>query len=70
LTSKRKINHNIENVTASDDECNTELDLNLLSSKKSKQSEQMAKGENHINSNTQRKKKKSKFNNFNYKLPS
>ncbi|KAM0727236.1 hypothetical protein ACS0PU_006568 [Formica fusca] len=58
LASKRKINHNIENVTESDDECNTELDLNILSSKKTKQSEQVTRGKNNVNSNTQRKKKK------------
>lgn len=52
LASKKKINHNIENVTESDDECNTELDLNILSSKKTKQSEQVTRGKNNVNSNT------------------
>jgi len=60
LASKRKIDYNIENIT--DDECNTELDLNILSSKKIKQSEQVSRGKDDIvNNNTERKKEKSKF---------
>ncbi|XP_029170011.1 uncharacterized protein LOC114939768 [Nylanderia fulva] len=57
LASKRKVNYNIKNVTESDDECNTESDLNILS-KRAKQSEQVTRGKNNVNNNTQRQKKR------------
>ncbi|XP_072763370.1 uncharacterized protein [Anoplolepis gracilipes] len=53
LASKRKINYDIENVTESDDEYDT--DLNILSSKKIKRSKQMSRRKNDVN-NTQRRK--------------
>jgi len=59
LPPKRKINHDMESVTESDNECNRELDLNVLSSKKRKQSKSMSERKSNVNNNTQ--KKKSKF---------
>lgn len=53
MASKRKINYDIENVTESDDEYDT--DLNILSSKKIKRSKQMSRRKNDVN-NTQRRK--------------
>ncbi|XP_071650845.1 uncharacterized protein [Temnothorax longispinosus] len=60
---KRKINHNSENMTESDDEFNTELDLNIsntLSLKETKQSEEVFRRKNNVNNNTERNKKKRK----------
>lgn len=59
MAFKRKIKYGIENVTESNDECDTELDLNILSSKKTKQFKQVCKEKNNISNNVQ--KKKSKF---------
>ncbi|XP_071650847.1 uncharacterized protein [Temnothorax longispinosus] len=63
LAPKRKINHNSENMTESDDEFNTELDLNIsntLSLKETKQSEEVFRRKNNVNNNTERNKKKRK----------
>ncbi|XP_077255321.1 uncharacterized protein LOC143893626 isoform X5 [Temnothorax americanus] len=63
LAPKRKINHNNENMTELDDECNTELDLNISNTsslKETKQSEEVFRRKNNVNNNTERNKKKSK----------
>ncbi|XP_020296229.1 protein PFC0760c-like [Pseudomyrmex gracilis] len=60
LALKGKINYNSKTVQ-SEDECNTELDLNIsnvLLSKKIKQSEWMSDEKNDMNSDTKKKKKK------------
>ncbi|RLU23849.1 hypothetical protein DMN91_004057 [Ooceraea biroi] len=63
LAPTKKIKYNTENVIESDEECNTELDLNIsntLSSKKTKQSKQVSTGKNNVN-NSIKKKKTSPF---------
>lgn len=66
LASKRKINHDIENITESDDESNTESDLNILSLKRTKKTNRISKSKNDVNNNVQKRKSKfyRKLNNF------
>lgn len=66
LASKRKINHDIENITESDDEYNTESDLNILSLKRTKKTNRISKSKNDVNNNVQKRKSKfyRKLNNF------
>lgn len=66
LASKRKINHDIENITESDDEYNIESDLNILSLKRTKKTNRISKSKNDVNNNVQKRKSKfyRKLNNF------